>query len=224
MGWRAVRSKLNAAGKDKWIMVLGLGLVCLILAFPTGESDLGDTGSWLSVGSAAIPDRQDNRVGTVQSQSVPGQDPLLQQGGEETVLTSARATLTYEQQLEERLEEILSHVEGVGAVDVMIVLKTSEEKIWRIDQDSTHSITQETDQYGGNRKVENQEITQETILAGQSGQTGPILEKEIRPQISGIVISAAGGGNPQIQSEISAAAEALFDVPAHKIKELKRVE
>ena len=52
----------------------------------------------------------------------------------------------------------------------------------------------------------------------------PIVEKELYPEISGIVISASGGGNPTVQAEISAAMEALFDLPAHKIKVLKRVE
>ena len=57
-----------------------------------------------------------------------------------------------------------------------------------------------------------------------NGETGPIVEKELRPELSGIVISAQGGGNPTVQAEISAAMEALFGLPAHKIKVLKRVE
>ena len=46
----------------------------------------------------------------------------------------------------------------------------------------------------------------------------------IRDRISGIVISAAGGGNPKVQAEITAAMEALFGLPSHKIKVLKRAE
>ncbi len=50
------------------------------------------------------------------------------------------------------------------------------------------------------------------------------MEKELRPEIGGVVVSASGGGSPAIQAEISAAVEALFDVPSHKIKVLKRAE
>ena len=39
--------------------------------------------------------------------------------------SSADTSLEYEEELEMRLEEILSKMEGVGAVDVMITLKTS---------------------------------------------------------------------------------------------------
>ena len=52
----------------------------------------------------------------------------------------------------------------------------------------------------------------------------PVVEKELAPEISGIVISAQGGGNASVQKEISEAMQALFGLPAHKIKVLKRVE
>ena len=58
------------------------------------------------------------------------------------------------------------------------------------------------------------------ILGG--GQDEPLLESELLPEISGIVISAQGGDNPSIQAEITEAMEALFGLPAHKIKVLKR--
>ena len=51
-----------------------------------------------------------------------------------------------------------------------------------------------------------------------------MVAKEVYPEIAGIVISAYGGGNPSVQAEISEAMEALFGLPANKIKVLKRVE
>ncbi len=237
MGWKAIKSKLNIkAGKEPWLMILGLGLVCLILAFPMGEGSQDEAATWSITGNGDGSSNVDSAAGQTgfwgaaaqsgRERAVTGQADQESAGteGGMTVSASAKAALTYEQQLEERLEEILSHVEGVGTVEVMIVLKTSEEKVWRVDQDTSYSTTQETDQNGGSRKIENQDISQDTILTGQSGQEGPLLEKEIKPEIGGVVISAAGGGSPAVQAEISAAVEALFDVPSHKIKVLKRVE
>ena len=66
---------------------------------------------------------------------------------------------------------------------------------------------------------------QGALSGGGSGQGSvPFVEKELRPEISGIVISATGGGSPTVKAEISAAMEALFGLPPHKIKVLKRVE
>lgn len=150
---------------------------------------------------------------------------------QEAAEASSGSTLSYEQQLEKRLEELLGQVDGVGTVRVMVVLKSSEEKVWHVDQDTTYSRTQETDSDGGSRNVENQSMSRETVITGQgSGQSsqaagqGPLLEKEIRPEISGVVVSASGGGSPQVQAEISAAVEALFDLPVHRIKILKMKE
>lgn len=50
------------------------------------------------------------------------------------------------------------------------------------------------------------------------------MEKELRPEISGIVISAEGGGSAVVRAEVSEAMEALFGLPQHKIKVLKRVK
>lgn len=202
MDWKAKKWKLNLkSGKERWLMLLAVGLIVLILALPSGErEETRETGS-----------------GALKSN-------VSDSAEEETAAAASKSVLTYEQQLEKRLEEILSRVDGVGNVEVMIVLKSSEEKVWRVDRDTSYSITQETDQSGGSRKVENQEVSEDTILSGQTGQEGPLLEKELKPEIGGVVVSAEGGGSPQVQAEISAAVEALFDVPSHKIKVLKRIE
>lgn len=202
MDWKAKKWKLNLkSGKERWLMLLAVGLIVLILALPSGErEETRETGS-----------------GAPESN-------VSDSAEEETAAAASKSVLTYEQQLEKRLEEILSRVDGVGNVEVMIVLKSSEEKVWRVDRDTSYSITQETDQSGGSRKVENQEVSEDTILSGQTGQEGPLLEKELKPEIGGVVVSAEGGGSPQVQAEISAAVEALFDVPSHKIKVLKRIE
>ena len=130
-----------------------------------------------------------------------------------------------EKQMEQRVRELLKNVEGVGAVDVMIVLKSSEEKVLHVDTSTSVSSTRETDSSGGSRQIDEQEISQSTILSGSGDNAGtPVVEKELRPEVAGVVISAAGGGSPAVQAEISQAIEALFGIPSHKIKVLKRAE
>lgn len=130
----------------------------------------------------------------------------------------------YEQQLEDRVKKLLSTVEGVGKVDVMIVLSSSEERILKTDSSQSSSETQEEDPDGGTRRAVSREQSETTVMTGSGTDTAPVVEKEIMPQIQGIVVSAQGGGNAVIKEEISAALEALFHVPRHKIRVLKRVE
>jgi len=131
---------------------------------------------------------------------------------------------SYEAELERRVREILKTVDGVGEVDVMIIVKSSPEKILHVDNSSSYSLTEETDSNGGTRRLESEEQEGSTVLTTGDNKSAPIIEKEIKPELSGIIISATGGGSPTVRAEISAAMEALFDLPAHKIRVLKRVK
>ncbi len=130
----------------------------------------------------------------------------------------------YEKEMEKRGEEFLSTVEGVGKVDVMITVSSSEEKVLAADRTQSQSSTEETDSAGGTRSVKSSEMQETTVLTGGTGDAQPIVEMERMPEIRGIVVSAQGGGDARIQAEICAALEALFRVPQHKIRVLKRVE
>ncbi len=194
-------------GKDKWLILLAVGMIILILTFPSGS------------GMAARVEK------TAESKN----QTALQKGietepadGEAAV--AAGADRTYEEQLEARVKRILKTVDGVGQVEVMIVLKSSEEKVLRVDKDSSDSSTEEKDSSGGTRRITSADRKENTILTGSGENTSPIVEKEIRPEIEGIIISAQGGGSPTVKAEISGAMEALFNLPPHKIKVLKRVE
>ena len=197
-------------GKDKCLFLLTIGVILCILAFPAegldGKADSRSEG----------PGEAGNRMDSGNLDTIPAAGNAAE--------VSAASAGTYEAILEKRVKEILSHVDGVGTVDVMIVLKSSAEKVIHVDDSSSLSSTAETDSSGGTRKIESQEQENSAVLLSGDGQNMPIVEKELYPEISGIVISSSGGGNPTVQAEISAAMEALFDLPAHKIKVLKRVE
>ena len=193
-------------GKDKWLILLAVGLLLLVLTIPSGP----ETEKKMLKDAAS---------GTEASL----QEGLVTEAGE-PVAVAANADRTYEQQLEQRVKQILKTVDGVGTVDVMIVLKSSEEKVLRVDKNTSSSSTEEQDSGGGTRKSSSAEQQESTILTGTGENTAPIVEKEIRPEIEGIIISARGGGSAQVKAEISEAMEALFGLPPHKIKVLKRVE
>ena len=60
--------------------------------------------------------------------------------------------------------------------------------------------------------------------ARSTGAFDEVMVSTDDPEIAGIIISASGGGNGSVQAEICGAMEALFGLPANKIKVLKRVE
>lgn len=194
-------------GKDKWLILLAVGMIILILAIPSGPGSAGKTGT-----ASESKNKTELQKGIVTE--LPEKDTAI----------AANADNTYEEQLELRVRKLLKTVDGVGQVDVMIVLKSSKEKVLRVDRNTTDSSTVENDSSGGTRNITNKEQQENTILTGSGENTAPIVEKEISPEIEGIIISAQGGGSPTVKAEISSAMEALFNLPPHKIKVLKRVE
>ena len=120
---------------------------------------------------------------------------------------------SYETVLEEKLEKALKKVEGVGEVSVVITLKNTSEK--------SESVIQESDSAGGMRSTTQQSGSTSNIYYDTQEGSEPYVTKENMPEVEGIVIVAKGGGDGNVCADITAAAEALLGVPAHKIKVLK---
>lgn len=135
---------------------------------------------------------------------------------------SQESSPDYESELEKRVEDILSNIEGVGKVDVMITIKDSGEKIVDSAKPYSKSETSESDSTGGSRTIT--EITQsdDTIFSvDENGNNIPYVTKELQPQIEGIAVIAQGGGNAVIAEKITNVLESLLNVSVNKISVMK---
>lgn len=111
----------------------------------------------------------------------------------------------YEERMEQKLEEILCRVEGMGNVKVMLTFEGTGQKT--VEKDN---ILEET-------KTQEETVYEEQ---GNSIKT-PYVTSQTNPKVSGVLVIAQGGGNSRIKQEILEAAQALFGVEAHKIKIMK---
>lgn len=124
--------------------------------------------------------------------------------------------------LEERLEEILSAVQGVGHVKVMITLSSSGEKIVEKDIPLERNSIIENDSTGGNRSTNEMYSQEETVYSTNSnGDKVPYVIKENSARVEGVSVVAEGGGDAAVQKNISDVIQALFGIEAHKIKVVK---
>ena len=209
-GWKINKDWVK--GKEKWMLLLVCGLILLILSFPPGSKKDKEEEAGSPVGQGQlVPEAKE---GDSDSQTAAGKISGTQEDEERR----------YEKEMEQRVKDILKNVDGVGEVDVMLTLKSSKEKVLHVDRDRSRSTTEEKDSAGGTRKSQTEEMKESSLTTGTSGTQEPVIEKELQPEIEGIIISARGGGSAQVKAEISEAMEALFGLPAHKIKVLKRVE
>ena len=116
-----------------------------------------------------------------------------------------------ERETETRMAEILSKVQGAGAVDAMLTYCRTEERT--IAQDE---VREESERDGKFRVEQKAVLTEE-----KGGNTAPFILSENAPVIEGVVIVAEGGGDATVQAALHQAAEALCNVPAHKIAVLQ---
>lgn len=129
----------------------------------------------------------------------------------------------YTRLLENRLEDILSRMEGAGEVSVMITLESSAEKIVEKDTERNKETVEEGDSQGGTRTTQNEEYREEAVYGGNGNEESrsPYISKELSPKIGGVVVIAPGGDNAVVVKNITEAVQALFGIDTHKIRIVK---
>lgn len=120
--------------------------------------------------------------------------------------------------LEERLEMILSNIKGVGDVKVFINYSESSESVAMYNENSKTSVTEETDTSGGIRKVEETDSQKEMVYQEENGTKTPIVQKTIEPKIEGAIITAKGASDINIKTSIIQAVEAATGLATHKVQ------
>ncbi len=192
--------------KSDWAVIGLAGLLLLVIAIPLDGS--GENGSaddvWLG---EQMPSGEKGTPGGDGSQTDPG---APEQNPED-----------YASCLEERLEEVLSQMDGVGRVEVMVTVADSGERVLEKDVNSTVTDTTETDSAGGSRNISERVQEEVTIYTEKGSESYPYVQKEKLPAVEGVVIVAEGGDNMTVVSDISGVVKALLPVEAHRIKVVK---
>ena len=211
-------SGAGGSGPPKWfrrdnllILVL-LGVLLFIIALPVKKEDL-------AAGTGTETTEQYN-AGIFASSGTEAAAP------QEAVETQTRAvaagsTEEYTACLEEKLKKMLESVRGLGEVEVMITLKSSEERIVEKDLTAERSNTEEQDSAGGTRTVSSSHTGYETVYQ-ENDQGSPFVVKTISPKVEGVLVVAEGAGQGNMASEITRIAQALFGVEAHKVVVLEK--
>lgn len=120
--------------------------------------------------------------------------------------------------LEQKLENILSKIQGVGEVKICINYSESSEVVAMYNENSKVSNTEETDTSGGIRKIQETDSQKDIIYKEEDGEKMPITQKVIQPKIEGAIITAEGASNADIKANIIQAVEAVTGLATHKIQ------
>ncbi len=189
-----------------------LGILLFIIALPTkergkaGDSIPGDDKSAELISNAIQSASTDKGVITEAEKDHEGS------AGNQTSLEKYAAAQ------EEKLETLLSAMEGVGKVEVMLTFVSSEELVVEKDAPTVRSNTVEKDSEGGTRTVTQFEMGDSTVYRSGSGENDPYVVKTLNPRVEGILVVAEGAGDGTVNRSITEIAQALFGVEAHRVK------
>ena len=194
--WKGICEKI---GKDRFIILIIGGLLLLVITYPL-PSDSGKSGQ-KTAGTA-------QESGSAVSVSVQN--------------TAGGSTSDYETRLENRLEKVLSSIDGAGKVKVFITF--SDYGRYVVEKDITYVRDNEERNGGGEQDVsilttENGETT--VYTANENGEQVPFIRQQILPSVQGVLVVTQGGRNETVAKEMKEAIMALFGIDEHKIKVVK---
>lgn len=122
------------------------------------------------------------------------------------------------QDIETRLENILSNIKGVGNVKVLITYSQESTVIPMYDEDTSTSITEEQDSGGGSRTVNESTSKKDIIYEENNGVKTPITQSIINPKIEGAIVTAKGANDANVKTNIIEAVEAVTGLATYKIQ------
>jgi len=125
-----------------------------------------------------------------------------------------KSTLEYCEELESKLESVLSQLKGAGDVKVMVSVDGSPELIYASDTDNKTSSTAN----GTTTTSSSSPI----ILSGSDG-SNPLVLTEQLPKVKGVVIVATGASQIGIKLDILNAVSTLLDISTEKISVLQGI-
>lgn len=113
-------------------------------------------------------------------------------------------------ELEAKLENILSKISGVGKVSVLITYSESKTVVPIYNVNSSKTSTEEE-----NKKTETLNEEKQVITDSSSNI---MTEKIIMPQVEGAIIIAQGASDINVKSNIVSAIEAVTGISTYKIQ------
>ena len=126
-------------------------------------------------------------------------------------VTAVQNQETYAEDIEKRLTEIVSSIDGAGKTCVMVTLDSAEQvyaKNEKIKSDTSGGTAIEKENFSNEK---------EYVLIETDGNEGGMIIKLIQPKIRGVAVVCEGGGSDAVRQEITQAITAVLDISASRV-------
>ena len=115
--------------------------------------------------------------------------------------------------MEEKLEEVLGGISGVGKLKVMVTVDSGPELKY-----ATNSQEKSNHSSMGENSTTSTTILDEPIILTSSGSKVPLIVTEISPKVTGVVVVASGAKDVGIKLDLMQAVMVLLNISSNKVQ------
>lgn len=128
---------------------------------------------------------------------------------------ASKAALGYDD-IESRLENILSKIEGAGRVDVMITYESTPEKVPALSVDKQMSSTTDIGE-NGTSTINNENTQSDVVTINGSNGNDAFVLRENTPKIMGVIVIAEGADNITVKLDLLEAVQTVLNVSPDRV-------
>lgn len=112
--------------------------------------------------------------------------------------------------MEERMREVLARIDGVGALELMLSVESTDRLEFAVDTELRYSgQTAAPDDYSRR--------TETVVVSGSGGEDGPVAVRRISPAYRGALVVCEGGGDPEVKLAVTQAVSSLTGLSSDRI-------
>ena len=142
----------------------------------------------------------------------------IKKTGGDTLVREEDMFRTEEAVIEERLKQILGKIKGAGEVEVMITFDMGSEIIPASNTVKNEDNSEEKDAAGGVRTVQSQNLTENIVISNDHNGNKPMVLKEIKPRIRGVIVVAEGADDPEVKMRLYDAVKTVLQVSGDRVQ------
>lgn len=136
-------------------------------------------------------------------------------------IDTSTAVFTSEQyivDLEAKLTNLITGMEGVGEARVMVTLQSGVEYVYAQEEKRNVDKTQDSDAQAVGRIYEKENVEQKYILVENSGgKKQPLLQTQLEPKVQGVVIVCDGADNVRVEQNLINVVTTALNIPSTRV-------
>ncbi|XOQ48909.1 MAG: Stage III sporulation protein AG [Eubacteriales bacterium] len=128
----------------------------------------------------------------------------------------------YAAQLETRLTEIVTRIQGAGSAKVLVTLERGTQYVYATEEKKSNKTTQDKSD-GTTTKNEANDNTETTyiLVKDADGAQRALAVTEVQPIIKGVVVVCDGGDDPTVQQNVISAVTTALDISSVRVCVIK---